>query len=112
MAHDRYDLQWVGRCRYDEYDKIWAWFFYQDPLAKLSNDKYQVRPAYVFWAKTGKTPSFKKHSYSSYNMIQLVKSKIDRKYIQISVEDTIDLWPTIYKDLDDRFIFHLLAENL
>lgn len=112
MSHDRYDIQWVGRCCYENHDKIWGWFFYQDPLAKPTNDRYQIRPAYAFWAKTGKTPNFKKHQYSQYNMNKLVLSKIDRKYLQISVDDTISLWPTIYEDLDNKFVLHLLIGNL
>lgn len=110
MSHDRYDLQWAGRCQYDIHDKIWGWFFYQDPTA--SPNPRGAQSCYVFWAKTGKTPSFKKHSYTRWEIGKLVQTKTDRKYVELSIEDLLKLWPTLYEDLDNRFIFHLLAENL
>jgi len=71
LVHPRYDIRWVGHCQYDNSDKIWGWFIYNDPTA----DKKAVTKSYAFWARTGKTPSFKVHTYSTWYMDKLVREK-------------------------------------
>lgn len=124
MAHDRYDIQWIGHCQFldkdgSDHNKIWGWFIYNDPSAPretpINTSRWSgrgPRHAYVFWARTGKTPSFKKHMYSIYDLNALVRSKTDHKYTKIEINDLLNIWPTIYEDLDNKFIFHLLAENI
>lgn len=118
MTHDRYDIKWVGRCRFVEsdgsdHDKVWGWFFYKDPTASTVQPvRWRSGPkfCYVFWSRTGKTPQFKKHSWSSYEMDRLVTSKKHHKYEDIPINTLIEIWPTLYEDLDTRFIFHILSE--
>ena len=109
---DRFNFQWVARCTYDTSDKIWGWFFYNDPT-QSSRIERRATPnhCYVFYAATGKTPSFKRHVYGSLNMKKLQRQKIDRKYKQISTKELIDLWPNLYEDLNNKFIFHLLVNE-
>jgi len=105
-AHHRYEIKWIGRCEFENSDKIWGWFFYNDPTVVNSSSH---RHAYVFWARTGKTPNFKCHGYRSWTISKLVKDKKDRKYNEITVEKTVELWPSFYEDLDNRFVFFMLV---
>lgn len=111
MTKNRYDIKWVGRCTYEGSDKVWGWFVYNDPTA---NEITNRRPekAYTFWAATGKTPSFKKHPFGEWEMNKLVHKKKDRKYEEISSQNLLSLWPTMYDDFDYKFIFNLLADNI
>lgn len=113
MLKDRYDIKWVGRCRYDTSDKIWGWFLYVDPTT--SGLRGSPTYAYVFWGPTGKTLSFKRHGYSSRNLDKLVRSKIDRKYSQITSQELCSLWKgedNLYETINNKFIFHLLANDI
>jgi hypothetical protein len=112
MLTSRYSIQWVGRCRYqterEKSDKVWGWFYYVDPTAPDSRQTY----AYVFWGPTGKTLNFKRHDASLFSMTKLVRSKIDRKYQEITVDEFQSLWPDLYETVNNKFIFHLLANDI
>ena len=105
-AHSRFEIKWVGRGVFENSDKIWGWFFYNDPTLVTSSSHLY---AYAFWARTGKTPSFKRYVYTSWTMSKLVTDKKDRKYNEITVEKTLELWPSFYEDLDNRFVFFMLV---
>jgi hypothetical protein len=109
LTHPRYDIKWLGHCKFEGSDKVWGWFFYIDPT---DLNRKSPKHAYAFWARTGKTPSFKKHSYSSWNLDKLVRQKVDRKYTATEVDKILRIWPTLYEDLDNSFIFHLLADDI
>ena len=108
----RYDIKWVGRCTFEGSDKIWGWFIYTDPTESNRSNRSNPRYAYTFWARTGKTPSFKKHHYSAYNLKKLTDKKVDRKYSPISQGELVNLWPRFFEDMDNKFIFHLLANDI
>jgi hypothetical protein len=124
MSHDRYDIHWVGRCHFDDngvdHDKVWGWFFYKDssssePVITKSKSRFHKSfpdHCYVFWARRGKTPNFKKHTYNEWNIRSLVNKKLERKYVQITNDELLELWPNLYEDFDNKFIMHILAENL
>ena len=109
MNHHRYDLKWIGHFQKDTSDKIWGWFYFNGADSNISN-----KPAYcyVFWARTGKTPSFKKHFNSFRTVKQLEAKKIDGKYKKITETELLTLWPTFFEDIDKKFIFHLLSDNI
>lgn len=106
MTHPRYNIQWVGHCQFDNSDKIWGWFFYNDPTVQQQGT---AKTAYAFWSRTGKTPSFKRHAYSSWTTSKLVKEKVDRKYKEINIEKLVEMWPSFYEDIDNRFVFYMLV---
>jgi len=112
MLSSRYSIQWVGRCQFTSdatrSDKVWGWFLYVDPTDPSSKSRY----AYVFWGATGKALHFKRHENSPYSMKRLVRSKIDRKYQEISVSDLESLWDDLYETINNKFIFHLLANDI
>jgi hypothetical protein len=113
MINNRYDVKWVGRCRYDGSDKIWGWFFYIDPT--ISGSALTQSYAYVFWGPTGKTLSFKRHPYSRWEIDRMVGKKINRKYSQITEKEFISLWngeDNLYEIVNNKFIFHLLANDI
>jgi len=107
VIYHRYDIKWVGHCKFDNSDKIWGWFLYNDPTS--SDYKKTSTSAYAFWAATGKTPNFKRHSYTSWTMDKLVREKKNRKYNEIAVEKVLELWPSVYEDINNRFVFYLLV---
>lgn len=109
MSSDRYNIQWVGHCEFE--NKIWGWFFYEDPTQDTKSSR-RIKSAYVFWARLHKKPMFKRHTYSSYDLNKLVKKKMSNSYNPINLEKIEEIWPTIYDDLDNQFIFHILAENV
>jgi len=122
MDNSRYAIQWAGECKYDNHHKVWGWFFYIDPT--MSVDKFTHRRntvCYTFWGGVGKTANFKKHQYfSSYAMNRLVAKKTTVKvrkdvelvgYTQITIEELTKMWPNIYNDFNDKFIFNLLADS-
>lgn len=112
MLGSRYSIQWVGRCCYSsdtgKSDKVWGWFTYIDP----TNPKAKPAYAYVFWGATGKTLSFKRHENRYYSMKRLVDSKVNRKYRQVTVEELDSLWENLYETINNKFIFHLLANDI
>jgi hypothetical protein len=110
MYDNRYDIKWIGHCSFDDSDKIWGWFIYNDPTVTLNSNRPVY--AYVFWARTGKTLSFKKHSYSDYTMRKLQKKKEERSYHEINKSQLVQMWPSLYEDLNNKFIFHILANDL
>jgi hypothetical protein len=109
-AQSRYNIKWIGHCTFDDSDKIWGWFSYNDPTESESLSRDSL--AYVFWARTGKTLSYKKHTSSYWNMQKLQRKKIDRKYKEIAQDQLLILWPSFFTDLDNTFIFHLLANDI
>lgn len=114
MNH-RYDIQWVGHCKFDESDKIWGWFIYGNTVPKnldrkaLIRQKQENKWVYTFWARTGKTCHFKRHHYSFFHMKKLVREKKNHKYYQISPHALQTIWPSFYDDLDTKFVFFHLA---
>ncbi len=114
----RYSIQWVGRCQYatqqQKSDKIWGWFFYIDPTVARSTRKTTFhKNLYVFWADTGKTISFKKQINDRRLIERLVKKKTtDNGYKQIPIEELLTLYDNLYDEMTNRFVFHLLANNI
>jgi len=106
MVKNRYKIEWVGRCVYDTSDKIWGWFTYNDPTV---TDNLNHRYSYVFWASTGKTIQFKKHEYREWSMGDLVCKKKARNYNKIDIVQMLNIWPSFYEDLDNKFIFFMLV---
>jgi len=106
VSHPRYNIKWVGRCQYGTSDKIWGWFYYIDPT---STELVWNSPAYVFWAGRQKPLHFKKHMPLFGAMEKLTREKKDRKYTEIEVPSLLEIWPSFYQDLDNRFIFYMLV---
>ena len=107
---NRYLIRWVGRCQYDTHDKIWGWFFYFQEGYKTSNITQPI--CYTFWARTGKSPSFKKHDFSKWTMNRLVDQKVSRSYESINIETLEQIWPSFYNDIETRFMFYILSESV
>lgn len=107
MSHLRYNIKWVGRCQYGTSDKIWGWFYYNDPTSAES--PAWNSPAYVFWAERQKPLHVKKHASLFGQMDKLIRQKKDRKYTEIEVKSLLEIWPSFYQDLDNRFIFFMLV---
>lgn len=119
MFGNRYDIKWVGRCQFDNSDKVWGWFVYNDPTAaplpKARNrweEEQQTKYCYVFWGPTGKTLQFKRHEHSRWQIDRLVTQKTERKYVSISVDELNRLWDNLYETLNNKFVFHLLANDI
>lgn len=110
MYEKRYDIKWVGHCTFDDSDKIWGWFTYNDPT--VSTNAPKPSHAYVFWARTGKSPFFKKHINSDYGLRRLQEKKEERNYHEITTARLIDMWPSLYEDVNNKFVFHMLANDL
>lgn len=112
MLFGRYDVKWVGRCQYDVSDKIWGWFYYRDPTSSPSGPIEREKWAYVFWGPTGKTLQFKRHPNDPWSMKKMVRTKIDRKYVEITPTEFDGLWTDLYDTIHNKFIFHLLANDI
>lgn len=105
----RYNIHWVGRCCYEGSDKVWGWFTY---LGADTDTTRELPYSYVFWAATGKTLQFKKHGRNRYEMQRLVRTKMDRKYKEITLEELESHWSDFYSSMNDKFFFHLLADDI
>lgn len=120
MLSKQYAIQWVGRCQYDTSDKLWGWFYYvptNDEKPKDLNPRgnflRSLEYCYVFWGATGKTLRFKRHPNLPYQMASLVRSKVDHKYNQITVSEFEQFWSNdIYDTINNKFVFHLLADDI
>lgn len=116
--NDRYVFQWIGRCCYqtdtEKSDKVWGWFYYNDPTQGYINHRSvnSYDHAYVFWGPTGKTLKFKKHPNHTYDLKGLMRKKIVHKYEQMSYRDFVSSWDDLYSTINDKFIFHLLANDI
>jgi hypothetical protein len=112
MLSARYAIQWVGRCQFKSdtarSDKVWGWFLYVNPTEPSARSRY----AYVFWGATGKALNFKRHDNNTYSMKKLVRSKIDRKYQEITTAELESLWSDLYETMHNKFIFHLLVNDV
>lgn len=105
----RYLIKWVGRCQYDNHDKIWGWFYYFQHGYSKSSDIQPV--CYTFWARTGKAISFKKHDYNRWTLNRIVRQKEDKSYKPITLDHLNEIWPSFYHDIENRFIFFILSDN-
>ena len=113
MLKDRYIIKWAGRCTYDTSDKIWGWMYYNDPTAVQIKPIQNHTYAYVFWAVTGKTISFKKHQNSIWRLDDLRKTKTKKRgYKEIDLAELESLWPDFYTAMNEKFVFNLLADNI
>lgn len=116
--NERYDVRWVGRCQFDRSDKIWGWFIYNDPtvapfdMSRTAWSAHRPSYAYTFWGPTGKTLQFKKHPYHQWELDKLVRKKKERNYNEISVPNLTSLWDNLFDTINDKFIFHLLADDI
>jgi len=104
---DKFAVRWVGRCKYDQHDKIWGWFF-NNPESK---DNAVQTTCHVFWARTGKSVSFKTHSFNKWEMKRLISNKESKGYVSISVDELEKLWPSFFDDLENRFVLHVLRQD-
>lgn len=109
MNQNRYDLQWIGHFKKNTSDKIWGWFYFNGSDANVTNTREYC---YVFWARTGKTPNFKKHYAFIMHMRQLEAKKLDGKYQRITEQDLLNMWPSFFEDIERKFIFHILADDI
>lgn len=117
ILNDRYVFQWAGRCQFqsetERSDKVWGWFYYKDPTASKSFTSTSDYPfAYVFWGPTGKTLKFKKHINSTYDLNGMTRKKIVHKYEQIGFANLVSLWEDLHETVNNKFIFHLLANDI
>lgn len=107
---ERYMIKWAGRCQYDQHDKIWGWFYYFQQGYNKINDVQPI--CYAFWAKTGKKPSFKKHEYNKWSIQRLQHQKLSKGYNKIESSELEQIWPTIWQDIENNFVFYLLSEKI
>lgn len=92
---------------YEPTNKIWGWM----TTTGTSNTKH----AYAFWSVVGKTISFKRHQiYSMYGkgwMKGLETGKLDNKYVEITQEDLLSMWPDFMESLGYRFTYMQLSNG-
>lgn len=104
----RLELRFVAR--YEPTNKVWGWLTLPHEQGK--------RPAhaYAWWAVVGKTISFKRHSiYGSFQrqhaMTMLEDAKLENKYVRITEEELLDMWPDFHDALANRFLFMQLSNG-
>lgn len=111
MTADKFELRWV--CYYEPEHKLWGWFI--NPKELSSNEqlnRWGMKNCYCFWAVCGKTISLNKHLSLTHNMDRLQDKKLANKYQRISEDELIAMWPSFHEDLQNRFIFAKLSEQI
>lgn len=102
----RFELHFVAR--YEPTNKVWGW-------VTFPSDRYDC--AYAFWSVIGKTISFKKHrlygprGVGSRTMQVLETAKLENKYVKISEEELLELWPDFRESFSNRYTFMQLANG-
>lgn len=108
MEDRKFELRWIGYCEAN--NKVWGWLV--DPKSPGANNKYAAKECYCFWSVVGKTISMNKHHYRTWEMEALEKKKVGNKYLQITEEQLMEMWPTFWGDFHNRFVFATLAGTI
>jgi len=94
---------WIGRCKEDNHDKIWGYFYRPTPP-----DQY-YRNCCVFWARRGKAMRFKADT-ATYDLTdRLVQSKRRKGYISINQSHLFEIWPTFIEEAEAKLMWDVLA---
>lgn len=103
MTKSRFKIAYIGYC--EPMGKVWGW-----TVDRNSNIDYSK---YIFFAHVGKTITLKRlNRYGVFqNIDQIRNQKIKNHYVEITVNDLLNLWPTFMTDLENKFTFDLLAEK-
>jgi len=107
MSDIRFNIRWVGHCEHN--DKLWGWF------TDLNQEvpKYKVATRYCFWGTRGKGLSMNSHPNSfGHSMTDIISRKKSNGYSAIEVNDLLNMWPTFYEDLERKFIWMKLSEQI
>ena len=105
-SDQRFKLHFVAR--YEPTNKVWGWMTISDDIS---------HSAYAFWAVIGKTISFKKHRIYGYRgtdyriMNGLEVAKLENKYVKMTEEELLELWPDFKEAMSNRYTFMQLANG-
>jgi hypothetical protein len=96
---------------YEPTNKIWGWM--------TVDGGSDARHAYAFWSVVGKTISFKRHTVHGYSirgygkgwMSSIESAKLENKYVEISLEDLLSMWPDFMESLGYRFTYLQLSNG-
>lgn len=98
-----FEFKWIGRCQYDNIDKIWGVFRIKDRNKKPIT-------WYAFWAVPGKRISISSHS-STYVIENLISKKESKGYKKITKDDLEIIFHNLYEHLEQSYIFKKLSET-
>ena len=82
------NFQWVGWCRKDNHDKVWA-------LMPLTDGRYAT-----VWGRRGKTLQSKIQAGWQSDRDKAVRSKRNKGYQQISLSQLETVYPEFQQDLE------------
>lgn len=98
-----FEFKWIGRCQYDNVDKIWGVF-------RIKDGNKKPTAWYAFWAVPGKRISISSHS-SVYVIESLISKKGASGYKQIAKRDLEQIFSNLYENLEQSYIFIKLSET-
>lgn len=108
MEDRKLEFRWIGYCEAN--NKVWGWFV--DTNSPLSKNRYGSNEIYCFWSVVGKTISLNKERRSSWDIEAVQKKKVDNKYVQITEDQLVEMWPDFRESLANRMIFATLAGTI
>ena len=106
MINDRFEFKWIGYC--DHNKKMWAWF--TDNQQEVQNYKTMTR--YCIWGVVGKKLSINSHNCLNLAVYNLIRQKEHNGYVFISNETLLEMWPSFYDELERKFIWAKLSEQI
>lgn len=99
---------------YEPSHKIWGWLAPRHRNDRRSNpwlsDTRRPMEIIAFWAVIGRTITVKRHLWRS-NLNQVKTKKLAGKYVEMSTERLLELWPTFVEDMDQRLLFLRLSDG-
>lgn len=90
------NFQWVGWCREDNHDKVWA-------LMPLTDGRYAT-----VWGRRGKTLQSKIQAGWQSDRDKAVRSKRNKGYQQISLSQLETVYPEFQQDLEQTAVWVIL----
>lgn len=107
-----FDFKWQGRVRYNNEDKVWGWFLYNEQ-GEDNNSNFGLRrkPEYcnVFWGRPTHKILMNRLRYSPWSQSQMVEKKLKSDYVKITVSELEKLWPNFYEKLTEQYVFSLMT---
>ena len=108
MIDSRFRISWIGYCEYN--NKLWACF----TDAKQETPLFTAATRYCIWGMIGKKLSINSHAsvYNHPTVYDIKRRKMENGYVEINIDTLIAMWPNFFEELNRKFIWAKLSEQI
>lgn len=103
----RFKLGWIGYCEYNH--KVWVWF--TDSQQELT--RYSSFTRYCIWGVIHKKLSINSHYLIPNPSVNDIRRKKEQNgYKSITIDELLIMWPDFYNELERKFIWAKLSDQI